>query len=246
MPNRCSRRRSVWLTRGLAVAERGGGGRDRPGVGDGPHHAQGLRVEVGGQRVVRGVGHAPSITRRYADAIEKLSLSNGSARAPWRNDHRTRSPDGRAPSSWVAAATSAPARWASPAPTRSPPCAPISRTGPRAVLAAPPSMPCIARTRDAYGRLVGVTPDRVAIGSHVSAMVSVLAAAVPDGAEVLCVDWRLQLDGVPLRGGRAPRRVRATRPRRGARRLHHGRHLSRRVLARAIGVGPGGGRRGNR
>jgi len=45
----------------------------------------------------------------------------------------------------------------------------------------------IARTRDAYGRLVNVAPDRIAIGSHVSAMVSVLAAGVPDGAEVLCV-----------------------------------------------------------
>jgi len=45
----------------------------------------------------------------------------------------------------------------------------------------------IARTRGHYATLVGVTPDRVATGSQTSVMTSVLAAAVPDGAEVLCV-----------------------------------------------------------
>jgi selenocysteine lyase/cysteine desulfurase len=46
----------------------------------------------------------------------------------------------------------------------------------------------IERTRGHFARLVGVTPDRVAAGSQTSVMTSVLAAAVPAGAEVLCVD----------------------------------------------------------
>jgi selenocysteine lyase/cysteine desulfurase len=46
----------------------------------------------------------------------------------------------------------------------------------------------VARTRASYAALVGVTPDRVAIGSQTSAITSVLASAVPAGAEVLCVD----------------------------------------------------------
>jgi selenocysteine lyase/cysteine desulfurase len=46
----------------------------------------------------------------------------------------------------------------------------------------------IERTRGHYARLVGVGADRVACGSQTSVLVSVLAAAVPDGAEVLCVD----------------------------------------------------------
>jgi selenocysteine lyase/cysteine desulfurase len=46
----------------------------------------------------------------------------------------------------------------------------------------------VASTRGSYARLVGVAPERVAIGSQTSAMTSVLAAAVPEGAEVLCVD----------------------------------------------------------
>jgi selenocysteine lyase/cysteine desulfurase len=46
----------------------------------------------------------------------------------------------------------------------------------------------IARTRASYATLVGVDPDRVAIGSQTSALTSVLAAAVPAGAEVLCVE----------------------------------------------------------
>ena len=45
----------------------------------------------------------------------------------------------------------------------------------------------VANTRASYARLVGVAPDRVAIGSQSSAITSVLAAAVPEGAEVLCV-----------------------------------------------------------
>lgn len=46
----------------------------------------------------------------------------------------------------------------------------------------------IARTRAHYARLVGVTPDRVAAGSQTSVLTSIVAGAVPEGAEVLCVD----------------------------------------------------------
>ncbi|GAA4666876.1 aminotransferase class V-fold PLP-dependent enzyme [Frondihabitans cladoniiphilus] len=42
--------------------------------------------------------------------------------------------------------------------------------------------------RGAFARIVGVDVGRVAIGSQTSAQVSVVAAAVPDGAEVLCVE----------------------------------------------------------
>jgi selenocysteine lyase/cysteine desulfurase len=46
----------------------------------------------------------------------------------------------------------------------------------------------IGRTRASYASLVGVAPDRLATGSQTSVITSLLAAAVPDGAEVLCVD----------------------------------------------------------
>ncbi|WP_022881157.1 aminotransferase class V-fold PLP-dependent enzyme [Gryllotalpicola ginsengisoli] len=46
----------------------------------------------------------------------------------------------------------------------------------------------IARSRAAFGRLVGVPAGQVAIGSQVSVQVAQVAAGVPDGAEVLCVD----------------------------------------------------------
>ncbi len=46
----------------------------------------------------------------------------------------------------------------------------------------------IERTRASYASLVGVHPDRVAQGSQTSVMTSLIAAAVPEGAEVLCVD----------------------------------------------------------
>src|ERR1700712_3061369 len=45
----------------------------------------------------------------------------------------------------------------------------------------------IERTRASYASLVGVTPDRVAAGSQTSVFTSLLAQAVPAGAEVLCV-----------------------------------------------------------
>jgi len=48
--------------------------------------------------------------------------------------------------------------------------------------------PIIARTREHYASLVGVTADRVALGSQTSVLTSLIAAAVPAGAEVLCVE----------------------------------------------------------
>ena len=46
----------------------------------------------------------------------------------------------------------------------------------------------VERTRRSYAKLVGVTPDRVATGSQTSVITSLVAAGVPDGAEVLSVD----------------------------------------------------------
>lgn len=46
----------------------------------------------------------------------------------------------------------------------------------------------LERTRGSYAKLVGVAPDRIATGSQTSVMASLVAAAVPDGAEVLCVN----------------------------------------------------------
>ncbi|HEY9499245.1 MAG TPA: aminotransferase class V-fold PLP-dependent enzyme [Terrimesophilobacter sp.] len=48
--------------------------------------------------------------------------------------------------------------------------------------------PIHENTRAHYATLVGVAPERVATGSQTSVMASVIAAAVPDGAEVLCID----------------------------------------------------------
>ena len=48
--------------------------------------------------------------------------------------------------------------------------------------------PIVARTRADYARLVRVGVDRVATGSQTSVLTSVIAAAVPAGAEVLCVE----------------------------------------------------------
>lgn len=48
--------------------------------------------------------------------------------------------------------------------------------------------PIHENTRAQYAKLVKVSPDRVATGSQTSVMASVFAAAVPEGAEVLCVD----------------------------------------------------------
>ena len=45
--------------------------------------------------------------------------------------------------------------------------------------------PVIERTRGSFARLVRVPPDRVAIGSQTSVLTSVVAAAVPSGAEVV-------------------------------------------------------------
>lgn len=50
--------------------------------------------------------------------------------------------------------------------------------------------PALARTaercRELYAGLAGVAPDRVALGTQVSQLVSVVATGVPDGGEVLC------------------------------------------------------------
>jgi selenocysteine lyase/cysteine desulfurase len=48
--------------------------------------------------------------------------------------------------------------------------------------------PVIARTREHYARLVGVSASRVAAGSQTSVLASVVAAGVPEGAEVLVAD----------------------------------------------------------
>ncbi|HEY0248785.1 MAG TPA: aminotransferase class V-fold PLP-dependent enzyme [Gryllotalpicola sp.] len=45
----------------------------------------------------------------------------------------------------------------------------------------------VARGRSAFARLVHVAPSRVAIGSQASVQAALVAASVPDGAEVLCV-----------------------------------------------------------
>lgn len=45
--------------------------------------------------------------------------------------------------------------------------------------------PGIERTRATYARLTGVSPDRVAIGTHVAQFTGTVAASLPSGAEVL-------------------------------------------------------------
>ncbi|MDM7829759.1 aminotransferase class V-fold PLP-dependent enzyme [Cellulomonas edaphi] len=46
----------------------------------------------------------------------------------------------------------------------------------------------VAAARTSYARLVGVAPTDVAIGAQTSALVGLVASALPDGAEVLVVD----------------------------------------------------------
>lgn len=46
----------------------------------------------------------------------------------------------------------------------------------------------VERTRAHFARLVGVDSSRIAIGSQASVFAGLIAAAVPDGAEVLCVE----------------------------------------------------------
>ncbi|WP_028045345.1 aminotransferase class V-fold PLP-dependent enzyme [Cellulomonas sp. URHE0023] len=46
----------------------------------------------------------------------------------------------------------------------------------------------VAASRAAYGRIVGVGPESVAIAAQASALVGLVAASLPDGAEVLAVD----------------------------------------------------------
>jgi len=46
----------------------------------------------------------------------------------------------------------------------------------------------IARARHSYASIVGVDAHRVGIGSQTSVVASLIAAAAPEGAEVLCID----------------------------------------------------------
>jgi len=46
----------------------------------------------------------------------------------------------------------------------------------------------VARARSAFGRLVGVPVEEVATGSQTSAFAGVVAASLPEGAEVLCAE----------------------------------------------------------
>lgn len=46
----------------------------------------------------------------------------------------------------------------------------------------------VERTRGSFAQLVGVPAARVAIGSQASVLAGLIGAAVPDGAEVLCVE----------------------------------------------------------
>ena len=46
----------------------------------------------------------------------------------------------------------------------------------------------VERSRASFGELVNVPIDRIAQGSQTSVLASVVAAAVPVGAEVLCID----------------------------------------------------------
>jgi selenocysteine lyase/cysteine desulfurase len=46
----------------------------------------------------------------------------------------------------------------------------------------------VERTRGHFARIVRVDPARVAIGSQASVFAGLIAAAIPDGAEVLCVE----------------------------------------------------------
>lgn len=46
----------------------------------------------------------------------------------------------------------------------------------------------VAASRAAYGRIVGVGPESVAIGAQASVLVGLVAASLPDGAQVLAVE----------------------------------------------------------
>ncbi len=46
----------------------------------------------------------------------------------------------------------------------------------------------VTRSRGAFARLLGTSPDRVAVGSQASVFVGLVAAALPDGAQVVTVE----------------------------------------------------------
>ncbi len=71
----------------------------------------------------------------------------------------------------------------------------------------------VDRSREAFARIVGIRPDRVAIHAQVSVVSALVASSLPDGARVLCaeedftsvlypflVDHRLDVRVVPLAG----------------------------------------------
>lgn len=58
----------------------------------------------------------------------------------------------------------------------------------RGHLQAPDTDETIAACRAAFAGLVGVAPTDVAVGSQASAMIAPIAAAVPDGGEVVCAE----------------------------------------------------------
>jgi len=67
--------------------------------------------------------------------------------------------------------------------------------------------PIIERTRAHYARLVGVEASRVAIGSQTSVQASLVASAVPDGAEVLAVEGDFSSLMAPFRRAGIPLRT---------------------------------------
>ena len=60
----------------------------------------------------------------------------------------------------------------------------------------------VERTRAHYARLVRVDPDRVAIGSQTSVLISLIAAAAPSGAEILCAEGDFSSVILPFAVGR--------------------------------------------
>ena len=56
----------------------------------------------------------------------------------------------------------------------------------------------VARARAAFATIAGVDIDQVALGSQTSVFTGVVAASVPDGAEVLCVDGDFSSIVVPF------------------------------------------------
>ena len=114
---------------------------------------------------------------------------------------------------------------------------------PRAARIPPPTPPPSSARAGISRRSSASTPDRVAIGSQASVAAALVAAALPEGAEVLFAEGDFSSIVLPFvhsgRGLRCGPRPWTPR-RRGA-----PRHRARRVLARAVGDRRGGGCRGH-